>query len=194
MTTVPELVNIQFLYDGTLDKTQGIEGIVLGVFEDERPLKGVSGFVDWRMHGMLSRLMIELELIGKLGENWLIPSQKRLPIEKIFIFGLGKVVDLTATRYQEIMSDIVKTLSKAKVENFAISLWDLTRGRVAPEEAAGIVVRELIADKEKRTNTFFQSRSILCIERGPWGRVLRDGFKHLQTNKSNERIINIDVR
>ena len=57
---------------------QGCEILVTGFFEDERPLRGAGGYVDWRLNGLLSRYLIEKNLLGVWKETVLIPSQGRI--------------------------------------------------------------------------------------------------------------------
>lgn len=191
-----EVVSISFCYDGSMERLQHYDAIALGIFLDERPLKGVSGFVDWRLHGMLSRLVIQERFRGTLMESCLLPSFGYVPMEKVFLFGLGAVPELSVSRFNRIAGEIITTMSKAQATTFALSAWDLTRGRVAPEEAAGIIYRHILSDGEARrglsTGTG-QNRLITFIERGPWGKALRDGFRQL-SDRSSELPIRLEVR
>ncbi len=40
-----------------LDGIDGVDSLCLFVSEDERPLKGAAGYVDWRMCGALSQIV-----------------------------------------------------------------------------------------------------------------------------------------
>ena len=70
------------------------EAIIVGFFEDVRPLKGVAGELDWLLCGALSNLIIQNKLRGLLGDIALLTSQGKLPTQKIFMIGLGRKVDL----------------------------------------------------------------------------------------------------
>lgn len=191
-----EVVSISFCYDGSMERLQHYDAIALGIFLDERPLKGVAGFVDWRLHGSLSRLIRQERFSGKLMESCLLPSWDRVPMEKVFLFGLGAVPELSVTRFNRISGEIISTMSRVQANTFALSAWDLTRGRVAPEEAAGIIYRHILAEGESRrgqgTNDG-SGRLITFIERGPWGKALRDGFRQL-SDRSGELPIRLEVR
>ncbi len=187
-----EVVSISFSYDGSLDRIQKLDAIALGLFVDERPLKGITGFVDWRLQGALSRLAMQERITGGLLESCLMPSRGRLPMDKVFVFGLGSMGDLNVGRFNRVAAEIVSTMSKVNASQFALSMWDLTRGRVAPEEAAGIFFRQLLADGESR-RTRSSNRVITFIERGPWGRALRDGFRQL-SERSGELPLRLDLR
>jgi len=71
------------------------ECLVLGFFSDERPPKGNGGFVDWRLNGLVSRLIADGKISGAFSERVLLESQQRLPLQKIVLFGLGKRRELS---------------------------------------------------------------------------------------------------
>jgi hypothetical protein len=86
--------------------------LVIGFFEDERPLKGSSGWIDWRLNGMLSRFLIERKLTGEWKETTLIPSQGRILPSMILLFGLGKVNEYSYLRLRELCPYLLETLKK----------------------------------------------------------------------------------
>lgn len=187
-----EVVSISFCYDGTMERLQHYDAIALGVFLDERPLKGVTGFVDWRLQGGISRLLQSRYFNGSLLESCLTPSQGYIPMEKVFLFGLGALPELSVSRFNRVAGEIIATMNKVQASTFALSAWDLTRGRVAPEEAAGIIYRHILALGEAR-QPIEGGRLITFIERGPWGKALRDGFRQL-SDRSSELPIRLEVR
>ncbi|RPJ02778.1 MAG: hypothetical protein EHM36_11990, partial [Deltaproteobacteria bacterium] len=70
---------------------QECDVLVSGFFQDERPLQGSSGWIDWRLNGTLSRILIEKRLTGEWKETTLIPAQGRLMPKLILLIGLGKL-------------------------------------------------------------------------------------------------------
>jgi hypothetical protein len=73
-----------------LDALEGVDAGCLFVCEDERPLKGMAGCIDWRLCGMLSRLLQEGRFIGSLGDALLFAGFGRLRPERLFCFGGGR--------------------------------------------------------------------------------------------------------
>jgi hypothetical protein len=69
------------------------DALVVGFFEDVRPLKGLAGQLDWLLCGALSSLVIENRLHGSLGEVALLTARGKVPTPKIFMVGLGRRVD-----------------------------------------------------------------------------------------------------
>jgi hypothetical protein len=101
---------------------QGCDILVTGFFQDERPLKGSSGWIDWRLNGMLSRFLIEKRLTGEWKETTLIHSQGRIIPSMILLLGLGKVKEYSYLRLREITSYLLETLKKLNTANICLSL------------------------------------------------------------------------
>ncbi len=76
-----------------LDELQQ-EGLALGFFSDERPPRGLCGFVDWRLNGIISNQIAEGRLAGSYLEKVLIASNRRIPTEKILMIGLGEIAGI----------------------------------------------------------------------------------------------------
>lgn len=65
------------------------DAVVVGLYEDARPLKGLAGELDWLLCGSLSSLVIGNKLKGSLGEVALLSSRDKIQAKKIFVVGLG---------------------------------------------------------------------------------------------------------
>jgi hypothetical protein len=96
--------------------------LVSGFFQDERPLKGSSGWMDWRLNGALSGFLIEKKLTGDWPETLLIPSQGRVRARMILLFGLGKVREYSYLRLRESFPYLLETIKKLKTSNICFSL------------------------------------------------------------------------
>ena len=101
---------------------QKCDVLVTGFFQDERPLKGSSGWMDWRLNGMLSRFLIEKRLTGDWQETTLIPSQGRVMPRMILLLGLGKVREYSYLRLRELSPYILEILKKLNTSNICLSL------------------------------------------------------------------------
>ena len=102
-----------------LDGLGGYDSLCLFVGEDERPLRGAAGFVDWRMCGQLSRVLRNQFFTGKEGDTLLLPSGGRFPSGRIFVIGLGPTKKLDAAALGRVLEKAAQTLVKAKVEAVA---------------------------------------------------------------------------
>ncbi len=101
---------------------QECDAAVVGFFQDVRPLKGSSGWIDWRLNGMLSHLLIEKKLSGDWKETTLIPSQGRTAPGIILLVGLGRMSEYSYLRLRELSSFFLETLKKLKVSDICFSL------------------------------------------------------------------------
>ena len=101
---------------------QECDVLVTGIFKDERPLKGSSGWIDWRLNGMLSRFLMEKKLTGDWEETTLIPSQGRIKPRMILLLGLGGVKEYSYPRLRELSPHLLETLKKLDASNVCLSL------------------------------------------------------------------------
>jgi len=95
--------------------------LLTGFFEDERPLRGSSGWIDWRLNGLLSNFLVEKRLTGDWKEMTLIPSQGRMVPRMTLLVGLGKVKEYSYLRLREICSYLLETLRRLKASNVCLS-------------------------------------------------------------------------
>jgi len=116
---------------------QECEVLVTGFFEDERPLRGACGWVDWRLNGLLSRCLIEKRLAGVWKETTLIPSQGRIFSPLILVVGLGKVKEYSYPRLRELFPYLLRTVRRLNVSRICFSL---------PEDAERLVEAGKLAE------------------------------------------------
>ena len=124
---------------------QACEILVTGFFEDERPLRGSSGWVDWRLNGVLSRYLIEKRLTGTWKETILIPSQGRILPSLILLIGLGKMREYSTLHLREIFPYLLTTLKRLNVSKICFSLPEDEEHQVEPGKLAEVLM-EGIAD------------------------------------------------
>lgn len=105
-----------------LDALTGVDALCLFVAEDDRPLPGTAGFVDWRLSGALSRVLKQKFFTGTRQDWLLLPSDGRLPITRIFVVGLGARKDLDADTLGQALANAAQVLGKAQVESVAMEL------------------------------------------------------------------------
>lgn len=98
------------------------EALVCGFFEDERPLRGSCGWVDWRLNGRISHFLKEKKITGKWEEVILIPTQGRIQSPFLLLFGLGKVRDYSYLRVREIVPFLLRPIKRLSVSKVCFSL------------------------------------------------------------------------
>ncbi len=95
----------------------------------ERPLQGLAGYADWRLCGRLSRLIREGIYQPEQGEALLLPSGGRLPIPRIFCFGL-EAVPRDAVAYAGAVTRLCQAMHKVRSVAWAGSLPDAVPGTI----------------------------------------------------------------
>lgn len=114
------------------------EALAIPFFSNERPLHGAFGVVDWRMCGFISRMMIKRHISGEWKESVLIPGRPRIGIEKLFLFGLGRVNEFSETVVEEISAHILHILTQVSVRTSALVLPGRSMNRIEPSKAIEI--------------------------------------------------------
>ncbi len=102
--------------------TQECDVLVIGFFTDERPLKGSAGLIDWRLNGMLSRLLTEKKLTGDWEETTLIPSGGRVVSRMILLLGLGEAREYSYLRVRKLCPRLFEILKKLDASGVCLSL------------------------------------------------------------------------
>ncbi len=125
---------------------QDCEILVTGFFEDERPLRGTSGWVDWRLNGILSRHLVEKRLTGTWKETTLIPSQGRIVPPLILLVGLGKVREYSYLHLREFFPSLLETVERLSVSKICFSLPEDEEHQVESGKLAEVLM-EGLADR-----------------------------------------------
>jgi len=110
-----------------------VDTVCLFVTEDERPLGGAAGFVDWRLCGQLSRLLVDGFFRGARGESLLLPSNGRIGAPRLVVLGLGPGGEaLHPGVLRTALSQAADVLNRARVDSVALELPG--RGVMPPQE------------------------------------------------------------
>lgn len=132
------------------------EALALAFFEDERPLRGALGLVDFRLCGQLSRLLVRGRARGAQGETVLVPTRPRLPFEKLFLFGAGPADALDAARFEEVVEHMLTTLDRARVRASVLGLPGRTSERIAPVRAMEVFLARAAEHPEQDQVTLIE--------------------------------------
>jgi len=126
----------------------GTEIIVSSIASDERPPHGVTGLLDFRLAGRISRLIQAGFLTGKVGEVLLIPGKPKLPFDKILLFGIGKRSDFNDPVYRTVLNKILRTLEGLRARTAVVELPGRHFDAISPERAADILLESTGGQKE----------------------------------------------
>lgn len=112
-----------------LDQFDG-QIIVAVVGSDEKPLRSTNAWLDWRLYGSLTELMVRGIFKGELGEKCLVPTYGKFSFDRLVMLGGGELFDDSAyptseagkERWVKIGSLIDETLKSLNVTRFGLSL------------------------------------------------------------------------
>lgn len=127
-----------------LDALQ-VDVLALTFFEDERPLRGVSAAVDWRLASGLSRLLVREKIRGERGEQTLVSTVKRFPFERALLFGCGKTQRWKPQYAGELLGECLEALEHLHARSIALALPGRSMECVGVEEAWNILQAALTA-------------------------------------------------
>jgi Cytosol aminopeptidase family, N-terminal domain len=99
------------------------DALIVGFYEDVRPLKGIAGELDWLLCGSLSLLLLSKKLRGSLGDLALVTSQGKVPVQKIFMVGLGSRSGMTQTTLKSAARNAATCAVGAGVRSAAIEYF-----------------------------------------------------------------------
>lgn len=116
------------------------EAVAVGLFLDDRPPRDALGLLDWRLCGYLSEQLAAGRVDGRRSERWLVPCRGRLPVDKLFVFGLGHRDVFDATAYRALLSDMLETLTQARVRTALVGLPGRAAGLIAAEQAMDVLL------------------------------------------------------
>jgi len=100
----------------------GHDLIVLTLFEDERPLKGLNGLADWRYKGRLSRLIMGSHFSGRNGEKLLTNTGGYLKAQRVLMYGLGRRSDFNNINFVHAGEEIFRIIRGIKAESVLMTL------------------------------------------------------------------------
>jgi hypothetical protein len=118
--------------------------LIVGYYANEQPLRGDAGRVDWRLHGMLSRLIIDQKLTGTFGEDLLVPAI-RLAAQRIVLLGMGDHKTLDAARLRTLAELAVKKLETLKERRCLLALPGEKQGFEPPVRTAAPIIEGFLS-------------------------------------------------
>ena len=137
--TTPELRKLDLL---------GTEVIVSTLAADERPPHGVTGLLDFRLAGRISRLIKSGFATGNVGEVLLVPGKPKLPFDKILLFGIGKQSEFNDPVFRAVLDKILRTLEGLRARTAVVELPGRHFDAISPERAADILLESAGGQKE----------------------------------------------
>jgi hypothetical protein len=104
---------------------------VLCLQENERPLRGANGLLDWRFRGLISNWIIAGKITGRKNEKVYLPLHTRHGLRHAVVIGLGTEKD--PTDVPSVVSAVTKSLKFSNVV-FHSSARSLVKGSLSGAE------------------------------------------------------------
>lgn len=104
-----------------------ISGIVAACYINERPLQGVAGWLDWKLHGILSHYVRQGALTGVEGETTYIPVTGKNSTYHIILVGAGyaEQAGRRAPLSPRALEGLKKNLKSLRIQKLGASQADL---------------------------------------------------------------------
>jgi hypothetical protein len=130
--------------------------LALGVFADEKPPRGICGFIDWRLNGMISREIKQGRIGGEFEEKIIIPFPRRVGAEILLLFGLGNISDINYNKIYNAAYSVTQAVEAMSLKDFAFELYGEGRSILVTSNIVEAMVTgifdSLSADIEKLSN------------------------------------------
>jgi hypothetical protein len=105
----------------TLDALD-VEALAL-LIDEERPLQGLAGLVDWRLAGALTRTLLDGLYAAGPGEALLLPTAGRLPVARVVAVGLSP--ELGEAGFAAVVERLCEVVARAGAVSFATAALPL---------------------------------------------------------------------
>ena len=127
--------------------------LALSIFSDEKPPRGICGFIDWRLNGLISHQIKQGKIGGKFGEKVIIPFPQAYWGGILILFGLGSRTTANYDKIQTAAYQVISAVDAMLLNNFAFDLPGENRISVDTADIAQAMVTGffdyLSKDKEK---------------------------------------------
>jgi leucyl aminopeptidase len=97
-----------------------VDTLVVLVTQDQRPLQGAAGLLDWRLCGYLSGLLVEHAATGRVGEYVLTHPFGRVPVTRVLLVGVGPQ-DTVNTSLKTVLPELARVVTEAGCRKVALA-------------------------------------------------------------------------
>jgi hypothetical protein len=96
--------------------------LALGIFADEKPPRGICGFIDWRLNGLISSEIKRGKINGEFAEKTIIPFPQRIGAEYLLLFGMGKLARFNNERIHSAAYQLIAAVDGMLMDEFSFEL------------------------------------------------------------------------
>jgi hypothetical protein len=111
-----------------------MSGMILLCFENERPMKGMLGYLDWRFNGHFSKLLKDQIITGQKNETVYVPFSWNDQTYQFLIVGAGPLPDHgNRPSFSKLLLDsALKKVDELKLTDMGISALDWSLNQEVP--------------------------------------------------------------
>ncbi len=91
-------------------------------FEDQRPVFGAAALLDWRLNGLLNRLLLDGSAAGRPGEYILVRNNGKLQAPWILFAGAGCLGELAPFTYGGLVGSVIDDCRRAGFRHVSLCL------------------------------------------------------------------------
>jgi leucyl aminopeptidase len=148
---------------GRIDRIKD-QAIIMGHFEGQKRLSGLTHAIDDRLSGMISRLLRNKDFLGRLSETAVIYPPGRFPTRRIILVGLGKREELDLPgqagthldRLRQAFASACRRAKELRIKSFSTTVFPadlkgIDPGRVSQVMVEGILLSGYQMDQYKGT-------------------------------------------
>jgi hypothetical protein len=114
--------------------------LALGIFADEKPPRGICGFIDWRLNGIISREIKQGRISGEFAEKIVIPFPRRIGAEALLLFGLGNISEINYDKIYNASYTITKSVDGMALNSFAFDLYGEGRSNLVTSNIVEAII------------------------------------------------------
>jgi leucyl aminopeptidase len=118
--------------------------IIVNYFEDAKQPEGDAAAVDAAMSGVISQLVKQGDIKGKLNEITLLHSLGKLPSSRVVVTGLGKKTELTLDKVRGAVGETCRYLRQKGVDRIASGLQGAGVNGIKAEDSAQAITEGAI--------------------------------------------------
>jgi hypothetical protein len=131
--------------------TASVELCACSIWNDERPVRGFAGLLDWRLGGRISALLKSGFVRGDSGETILVPGKPHVPFEKVLVVGLGARNDFDESAFRAGLLHIATALQGLRIRRAVVELPGRASGAIEPEPAITLTLECIGASPDHDT-------------------------------------------
>jgi len=116
------------------------DAIIVNLFEGIEHPGGATGILDKALDGIITKLIEQGGIKGKLCEVSIIHTLGKIPSRIVVVVGLGKQVDFTVDKIRKVASHACRSLHRLNCQSIATILHGAGAGGIEPAIAAQAIV------------------------------------------------------